>query len=410
MTKPHAIPAPAARRRYSRRRLLQWSAAGALAVAGNSLPLLGNRSAVAPSQAQTPATRVSAVLSSLTPEQQVGQLFMVGLLSDAPDAVAAQTSDAIAYFCAGSVVLFGNGWSSSSTVSAAVAPLQALASQANGGVGLFVSGNQEGGHAGSVQAFYGPGFSSIPSAIEQAQGDPALLDQQAQVWGSELLAAGVNLNLAPVLDTVPPGTAADNAPIGALDREYGFSPGDVATYGVAFERGMHAAGIAVAIKHFPGLGRVTGNTDYTDQGIVDDAFSGLGDPYLAPYKAGIDAGAEFVMMSLATYPRVDARPAVFSPVIIGDILRSGLGFGNVIISDDLGQAAAVADRTPAERALDFLRAGGDMILTVRPSDIAPMASAVLKAMNDDSGFAAQLQASVARILSVKSALGLLPTE
>ncbi|HVC31414.1 MAG TPA: glycoside hydrolase family 3 N-terminal domain-containing protein, partial [Steroidobacteraceae bacterium] len=354
-----------------------------LAAAGIGLPLTGNRTA-APAQIENPIGPVQAALAGLTLEQQIGQLFMVGLNSDAPEAVAAQTSDAITYLYAGSVVLFGGGWSSSTLISSTVEPLQALAAQANGGAALFVSGNQEGGRWGSVQAFYGAGFSAIPSAVDQGEGDPALLQQQAQTWGTELLSAGVNLNLAPVLDTVPAGTEAANAPIGALGREYGSDPDTVTTYGVAFERGMHAAGVAVAIKHFPGLGRVTGNTDYTNQGIVDGQFSGIGDPYLEPYTAGINAGAEFVMISLATYPRVDTLPAVFSSTIINGILRSGLGFGNIVLSDDLGLAVAVADRSPADRALGFLRAGGDMVLTVVPSDIAPMASAVFDAVQADS--------------------------
>ncbi|HTE86251.1 MAG TPA: glycoside hydrolase family 3 N-terminal domain-containing protein, partial [Dehalococcoidia bacterium] len=320
-----------------------------------------------------------------------------------------QTNAAISSFHAGNVVLFGTGWSSGDVLRSALKPLQALAEDANSGVRLFISGNQEGGQLGVFQAFYGPGFSPIPSPITQAQGDPTKLQEQARIWGDQLLNAGVNLNLAPVLDTVPADTVASNDPIGHWGREYGFTPDDVATYGVAFERGMRDAQIAVSIKHFPGLGRVTGNTDFTAEGIVDTVFSGTDDPYLKPYKAGIDAGADFVMMSLAVYPRVDTQPAVFSSAMINGILRNSLGFKGVVVTDDVGAAAAVADRPPAQRALDFLRAGGDMILTVKPSDIEPMSRAVSQAMAGDAAFAAQVNASVDRILRLKGAYGLLPS-
>jgi beta-N-acetylhexosaminidase len=235
------------------------------------------------------------------------------------------------------------------------------------------------------------------------------LREQARIWGDQLLNAGVNLNLAPVLDTVPASMTASNDPIGHWGREYGSTPDDVTTYGVAFEQGMRDAQIAVCIKHFPGLGRVTGNTDFTAEGIVDNEFSGANDPYLQPYKAGINAGADFVMMSLAVYPRVDTQPAVFSSVMINGILRTNLGFNSVVVTDDVGAAAAVADRPPAQRAIDFLRAGGDMILTVKASDIGPMSTAVSLAMSGDAGFAAQVNASINRVLRLKGTYGLLPT-
>ena len=342
----------------------------------------------------------------LTAQQRLGQLFMVGLFSSASSDELSQTRDAITTYHAGNLVLFGTGWSSADTVRAAVKPLQTLAGGANGGVQLFVSGNQEGGQQGAFQAFYGTGFSAIPMPVAQAQGDPAKLQDEARVWGGQLLNADVNLNLAPVLDTVPASMLATNDPIGHWGREYGSTPEDVIAYGVAFERGMRDAKIAVSIKHFPGLGRVTGNTDFTAEGIVDDQFSGIDDPYVRPYKAGIDAGADFVMMSLALYPRVDSKPAVFSPIMIGDILRRGLGFQNVVITDDIG--AGRGGRSPARPACRRLSTGRRRHDPhVKASDIQPMTAAVVQAMAADSAFAAQVNASVDRVLRVKSNYSLL---
>lgn len=377
--------------------------AGGVAVRSLRLP-----ATVAQRVAGAPPPSPAAASLNLTPQQRLGQLFMPGLTSGASDSELQQTKDAIQSSHAGNLVLFGTGWSSSDTVRSTIKPLQSLASDANGGVKLFISGNQEGGQWGAFQAFYGPGFSPIPSPITQAQGDPTKLQEQARIWGDQLLNAGINLNLAPVLDTVPADMAASNDPIGHWGREYGFTPDQVTAYGVAFERGMRDAQIAVCIKHFPGLGRVTGNTDFTAEGIVDNVFSGPNDPYLQPYKAGIDAGTDFVMMSLAVYPNVDTQPAVFSSAMINGILRTNLGFNGVVITDDVGAAAAVADRPPAQRALDFLHAGGDMILTVKASDVGPMSAAVSQAMASDAGFAAQVNASIDRVLKLKGTYGLLP--
>jgi beta-N-acetylhexosaminidase len=356
----------------------------------------------------SPDAQVEAMLAILSPEQQVGQLFMVGLLSgDGTGAV----DTAIARDHAGNVVLYGTGWFGADFVGQSTTYLTGLAQANNRGIAPFISGNQEGGTNGSLQAFYGPGFSDIVRASRQAAAagnDPSVLQGQAKVWGTELWNAGVNLDLAPVLDTVPPELLTTNEPIGRLGREYGTDPATVSMYGLAFMHGMHDAGVAVAVKHFPGLGRVTGNTDFTAQGTEDTAFSGASDPFLQPFRDAINAGTDFVMVSSATYPRVSQQRAVFSSTIVTNLLRQTLGFTGVIITDDVGAAAAVADLTPAERALDFFRAGGDMVLTVAPSDIGPMTRATLAAMDADPAFAAQITQSVRRVLTAKANYGLLP--
>lgn len=342
----------------------------------------------------------------LSDAQRLGQLFLVG--QTLPDPAAAGIVAAVQAGHVGGVVLGGTGWSSAAGVQRSVQQLQALASpEATGGVRFFVSGNQEGGRPGSLQAFYGPGFSAIPSALSQGTMDPARLQQDAATWGAELHAAGVNLDLAPVMDTVPAELAATNAPIGGLDREYGHDPTTVAAHGSAFVRGMGSAGVATTVKHFPGLGRVSGNTDFTPR--VVDTVTARHDPYLEPFRAGIAAGAGFVMVSLATYTRIDpANPAVFSPAVIQQLLRGDLGFRGVVMSDDLGAAAAVQDVPVAERALRFLAAGGDLILTMRPADVLPMEQALRARMDSDPAFHDRVEESVHRVLAAKADMGLLP--
>jgi beta-N-acetylhexosaminidase len=178
----------------------------------------------------------------------------------------------------------------------------------------------------------------------------------------------------------------------------------VAAHVTAFVRGMSAAGVASSAKHFPGLGRVRANTDLVAH--VVDPTTRAGDPFLQPFRAAVGAGVPFVMMSSAYYPRIDRRhPAVFSPTVIG-LLRHGLGFGGVVVSDSL-DTPAVSRWTPAQRATWFLRCGGDMVLLSSPAQFPLMYAAVLKLAERDPAFAALVDASALRVLTAKQRQGLL---
>ena len=278
--------------------------------------------------------------------------------------------------------------------------MQQLASTTQSGVGLEISTDQEGG---LVQALSGPGFSEIPTALEQGQMTPAALQRAAHGWGQQLARAGVTLDLAPVVDVVPAGTS--NAPIGDYDREFGHTPAAVAEDGAAFVRGMHAAGVGVSIKHFPGLGRASGNTD-TTAGVIDDVTT-ESDPFLRPFAAGIRAGAPYVMVSTATYTRIDPdNIAAFSPAIIDEMLRERLGYDGVVISDDVGIALSVADVPVGQRAVRFVAAGGDVVLTVVPEQAPAMVDALVRRADSSTAFRDTLDEAVTRVLVRKARAGL----
>ncbi len=223
--------------------------------------------------------------------------------------------------------------------------------------------------------------------------------------GRQLRAAGVNVDLAPVMGTVPPNFGP-NPPIGDLEREYGHTPGVVSSHGVAVLKGLAAAGVVATAKHFPGLGRVHGNTD-TASG-VEDTVTTADDPYLGPFAAAIKAGVPFMMMSTAIYTQIDpTHPAAFSKKIVTGILRDRLGFQGVVISDDLGRAKQVSGYPVGARAVRFIAAGGDLVLTVVPGQIATMERAVLAKVAHDPAFADQVNAAVLRVLQAKQAAGLL---
>jgi beta-N-acetylhexosaminidase len=337
----------------------------------------------------------------MTAAQRVGQLFMVGIAADPRPEVA----PAVAAYHFGSLLFGATSTASMTEIRQETAADQSLASAAaTARVRFFISTDQEGGE---VQRLRGPGFAAIPSAVTQGNLTSRMLRRDASAWGRDLKLAGVNLDLAPVMDVVPPGSAPRNQPIGALLREFGGDPETVAAHGVAFIQGMQHAGVATTAKHFPGLGRVTGNTDLT-AGVVDPVTA-PGDAYLGSFRAAIDADVPFVMVALARYPRIDARHlAVFSSRTIRGLLRKQMHFGGVVISDDLGAAAAVASLSPATRAISFLAAGGDMIVSASLPAATAMATAVLGRSNQYPAFRSKVDSAVMRVLTAKQAYGLLP--
>jgi beta-N-acetylhexosaminidase len=376
-------------------------AAGAAAPAAPGsapIPVASASAAVPPA---SPAACAARAYGRLTEAQRVGQLFLVGLTADAAGPAA---TAALRAYHFGSLLLASPASEGVTALAGATSHMQSLATQpVTGGVRFFVAANQEGGQ---IQPLTGPGFSAMPSALTQGTWAAGALRAAAAGWGRQLRAAGVNLDLAPVIDVVPPGGASTNAPIGKLDREFGSDPAGNGRHGAAFIAGMASAGVATVAKHFPGLGRVTGNTDYTS-GVVDSVTT-PDDPYLDSFRAAIGAGVPFVMVALATYTRIDAaRLAVFSPAVMR-LLRSGLGFGGVIVSDDLGDAAAVASVPAGQRAIWFLDAGGDMITSQSLPPAEAMARAVLARATADAGFRAEVARAVLRILAAKQAYGLLP--
>src|SRR5438270_3571102 len=340
------------------------------------------------------------VLATMTPDQRIGQLFELGLAGDrlGPAEINLIQTDHI-----GSVWFVERSYAGAAAIHAVAAAVQAQVSgTATANVRFFIAANQEGG---LIQAMQGPGFSQIPTAVVQGTWDPALLQSRAAGWARELSAAGINFNFAPVMDVVPPGTDAQNQPIGALQREYGHDPATVGSHGVAFLAGMRQSGIAVSLKHFPGLGRVTGNTDFT---TATDTTTTVSDPYLQSFRQGIAAGTDFVMVALARYTRIDPNHlAAFSPLVMTQMLRGTMGFNGVIISDDLGDTAAVASIPPVTRAIDFLSAGGDMIISKTSAPAHAMVLAIRSRAAADSSFRQRVYDAALRILRAKQAWGLL---
>jgi len=323
---------------------------------------------------------------------------MVGTSVGGPDPI---TLDAVSQQHAGGVFLHGR---SSAGVEAAAAFVKAFEdARVDSDPPLWIATDQEGG---DVQVLSGPGFDSIPTALTQARSDTATLQAEATRWGAQLAQAGVNMNLAPVADIVTSAEAGpQNPPIGALNREYGFDQATVADKAGAFAAGMRASGVMPTLKHFPGLGRATQNTD-TRSGVVDDVV-GADSADVAVYRDLLAGGPAVVMMSTAVYARIDpSAPAAFSPTVVTGLLRDQLGFEGVVTTDDLSAAAQIRDWTPADRALLSIEAGVDLVLVSADPTVFPeMYAAVLSRAQTDEAFAAKVDAAARRVVEAKAPLG-----
>jgi beta-N-acetylhexosaminidase len=353
----------------------------------------------APAPSPTPSAEdacVAATIAGLTLPQRVGQVLLVGT----PLANLTSVSDLVAQRGIGGVFLAGRSRASAADLKAGIATLRSAAPPATG---LLIALDQEGGE---VQTLQGNDSPPIPTALEQGQLSDDALRAQALTWAARLAAIGVNLDLAPVADTVPASIGYANPPIGAFERQYGADPvavaGDIATVVTAIQ----STGVLTTLKHFPGLGRVLKNTDVST-GAVDPTASTT-DPFLAPFQSGIKAGTAAVMISSASYPGLDPQAiAAFSTPIVTGLLRQQLGFKGLIVSDDLGAAVAVSGVPVDQRGVRFLQAGGDLALTVAPATAAPMLDGMLAEANSSPAFAARVTAAATSVLHAKYAGGVL---
>ena len=387
---------------------------GTPAATGSSAP--GTTSAPSPTAVPTTAAPTTAAAPSVDPaqalaalklasmslEQKVGQVLMV---SSPVTGASTESLYAVDKLPVGNVFMKGRSTAGTDGIAAVV---KDITGHINGdrteGVLPFVSTDQEGG---LVQIMRGPGFADMPQAIEQGQVAPATLEANATQWGRELAAVGVNVNLAPVLDVVPSAEfAPQNAPIGAFGREYGYTPQTVSMHGLAFAQGMLSAGINPTVKHFPGLGRVTANTDVA-AGVTDNVTV-RNDPFIAPFRDAVNAGVPWLMVSNAFYPKIDpTNLAPFSTVIVNDMVRGDLGFKGIIVSDDICDAVQVSAVPVADRGVDFIEAGGTMALCTNESLMPAMYQGLLAGAQKDPALAKQVTAAALLVLEAKAVNGLI---
>jgi beta-N-acetylhexosaminidase len=337
-------------------------------------------------------------VTAMTQRQKAGQVIMAGVPVGDGRSALQSWGGALERAEIGNVFLFGRSSAGLRDVAGGIDGVRE--STTVRGLEPWIAVDQEGG---SVQTLKGSGFSQIPNALAQGAQPEKRLREQARTWGDQLARAGVNMNLAPVADTVPTGTAGVNPPIGYFSRQYGSTPETVASRAGAFADGMGQAGVTPVIKHFPGLGLVRGNTDVAAD--VTDQETGPGSEQVRPFADLIDDGARWIMVSSATYPRLDPKaPATFSEPVLTGFLREELGFDGAVISDDLCSARAVRSIPLRQRAQRFLEAGGDLFLCAGGaprSQVAELSDAIVSAAESDPEMGKALDRAATTVVAGK---------
>ncbi|MDX6728096.1 MAG: beta-N-acetylhexosaminidase [Baekduia sp.] len=289
---------------------------------------------------------------------------------------------------AAGVVLFSRNVRSAAQVRRTVDRLQRLPRPRLVDAPLLVMVDQEGGSVRRIPGAPARAASDTPSAAAaRADGLAA---------ARTLRAAGVNVDFAPVVDVARPGAAMEDE-----SRTYGSDAATVARRAGAFAAGLRAGGVEPVLKHFPGFGAATINTD-DGAARIDLPLSTLRSVDVAPYRR---IRPRAVMLSTAVYPRVDPRPAAFSQRWVTGELRGRLRFGGVAVTDDLQGAAVARFGTPSQLAFFAMKAGVDVPLFAQDyATTARAATGLERAVRSGALPRADLDAGARRVLAWRAAL------
>ena len=240
------------------------------------------------------------------------------------------------------------------------------------GLAPLVMADEEGGGVQRLR----PVVDDVPWARQMARTmTPAQVEALAGRIGSEMRAAGVGVDLAPVLDVdAGPGPSAADAD---GMRSFGGTATTVVAYGTAFMDGLRRSGEVAVVKHFPGLGGASGNTDVGP--AATPPLTALERSGLIPFRDAVSDGADVVMVSNASVPGLTDLPASLSSAVIQGLLRTTLGFDGVVATDSLsaGAVSAAGLDVPGAAAA-AVEAGADLVLfgsTLTPADAAQLAPA-----------------------------------
>ena len=282
----------------------------------------------------------------------------------------------------GGVILFGRNFQSPRQLLALTTEIRALRRPEP-----LIAVDHEGGR---VQRFQ-EGFTRIPPMRllgESWENDPpkakALAEAVGYVIATELLAHGVDFSFAPVLDV----DFGSSSVIG--DRAFSEEPAVIAALAGAFVAGLTAGGTASVGKHFPGHGCVKADS-HVDVPVDERELGEIEAADLLPYRELIKGGLSGIMPAHVIYPKVDRRPAGFSPVWLKDVLRGRLGFEGMIFSDDLSMEGASVAGGVVQRAEAALAAGCDMVLVCNAPQAASEVLKGLKAGPLDRGRAERMR-------------------
>jgi beta-N-acetylhexosaminidase len=308
----------------------------------------------------------------------------------------------------GSICLYGSNVESPQQLSSITSSLHQLGD-------ILLATDEEGGDV--TRLHYLTGSPQPGAAALGFIDDLDLTRACARAVGSELRALGIGLDLGPVADV---NSNPANPVIGT--RSFGAAPDRVAAHVAAWVEAKQATGVAACVKHFPGHGdtSVDSHIGLPTVGVGADV---LEERELVPFRAAVDAGAAAVMTAHLLVPALDPdRPATFSPLVVDGLLRQGLGFDGVVVTDALDMAGASGSVGRPEAAVRALEAGCDLLCLgpdLSPADYDAVVDAVVAAVRagrlpeerlSTSGDRVRRLAANARVRVASAAPARMPTD
>ncbi len=342
---------------------------------------------------------VKSLLESMTLEDKIGQMVMVGF---AEQSLTPELEARLNALHVGNVIFLGRNYANPEQMWKLTNDLQRMASLRRSPVGLLTAIDQEGG----IVARLLNGVTVFPGNMALgAAGRTEYARRAAVVTAQEMLQLGLNMNLAPVLDV---NNNPGNPAIGV--RSYGESPEMVAAMGAEAVAGSQCMGVVATAKHFPGKGDVTVDS-HLDLPHVPHSRDRLNRVELVPFKAAIAAGVGAIMTAHVTFPAIEPEPllpATMSQRVLRGLLREELGFRGIIITDDLFMGAISKLYGLAEAAIRSINAGADIVLMCHePGEQAIAIRAIWAAVRSGRISMDRIDSSVSRVLRLKALFGVM---
>ena len=341
------------------------------------------------------------MLKKMTLDEKIYQMFFVTpeLLTDVGNVVQAgeATKKALEERPVGGIIYFSANIKNKKQVMDMIGNTQKYSKTP-----LFIGVDEEGGRVARISGNNELGFEKIPAmSVIGETNDPKKSYAVGETIASNIKALGFNVNFAPVADII---TNPNNKEIG--DRAFGNDPKITALMVEQQVLGLQENGVSAAVKHFPGHGSTQANSHdgYSESLRTLDEFRLV---EFEPFKAGINAGTDFVLVSHMSAVNVDTSglPASLSKKIITDILKSELGFEKLVVTDSLSMGAITTKYSAGEAAILAIEAGVDILLI--PKDIKDAFNSIKEAVSTGKLTEKRIDESVLKILQVKKERGII---
>lgn len=339
---------------------------------------------------------VDETLAGMTLHEKVCQMMFVTLEEltgeDGVTVAGDATRQALENYPVGGIVYFAKNLESQDQVKEMIDNSQKYSS-----IGLFVATDEEGGVVNRLMDTVGTTY--IGSMYYYKDDGDETAYENAYTIANDMSALGFNLDFAPVADV---WSNPDNTVIG--ERAYSDDYAQAAELVGNAVKGFNDGGVMCTLKHFPGHGDTAEDSHYSSAYVHRTKEEIMADE-MQPFRSGIEAGAEFVMVGHLIVPDIDEVPATLSYKIATGILRDELKFEGVAITDSF-EMESIADNYSVDDAVVMsVKAGMDMIL--QPKDMASAVNSIEQAVADGELSEDRIDESVRRILTLKESRGLL---